>query len=73
MTVRDIMVLFVQFSDLPDSQKESFLRQHPGVLDVGIIDWALNASRLRGQMGEPEAKRRYANAALYIATKMGDT
>jgi len=39
---------------------------------VWVVDWALTAAQLRGQMGEPEARTRIARAALYIATEIGD-
>src|SRR5438093_9778909 len=72
LTPLEICILFVQFSTTPDSEKPHFLRQYPEIRDAFVVDWALNAARLRGRMGEPEASVRLAGAALYIATELGD-
>lgn len=71
-TIMELGVLFAQFSMLPDSQKGDFIRQHPEIKSEGLVDWALMAADLRERMGEPEAKQRLLNAALYVATVMGD-
>jgi tetratricopeptide (TPR) repeat protein len=72
MTPMEVGTLFVQFSAVPDSERPEFLRQHPELRSAWVVDWALTAARLRGQMGEPEAKTRIASAALYIAAELGD-
>ena len=71
-TSLEIGSLLVQFSALPDSERPEFLNQHPELQSAWVVDWALTAAHLRGQMGEPEAKTRIARAALYIATELGD-
>lgn len=72
MTPMEVGILLVQFSGVPDSERPRFLRQHPEIRSAWVVDWALTAARLRGQMGEPEAKTRLARAALYIAMELGD-
>ena len=72
MTPLEIGALFTQFSALPDSERPGFLRQHPEIRSAWVVDWALTAAQLRGQMGESEAQRRLARAALYVATELGD-
>ncbi len=72
LTIMEIGVLMAQFSALPASERQHFLRQHPEIQSAPIVDWALMAARTRGQMGEPEARIRYAEAALYIAMQIGD-
>ena len=69
MTVQDLLVSFLRFADLPDSQRETYLRQHPEILNGSVLDSMFLSARLR----EPEFKRRVGNAALYIATKLNDT
>ena len=72
LTLMQIGALMAQFSTVPDSARAAFLRQHPEIRSDAVVDWALTAARLRGQVGEPEAQHRYASAALYIATDLGD-
>lgn len=72
MTPMEVGILFLEFSAVPDSERANFLRQNPEIRNAGAVDWALTAARLRGQVGEHEAMIRYANAALYIATEIGE-
>lgn len=69
MSIMDMGVTFAEFSNLPDSQRETFLSEHPEILNTGMVGWALTAARMR----EPEARQRLASAAYYVATKLGST
>jgi hypothetical protein len=69
MNIMELGVIFVQFSNLPASQRETFLSEHREILNTGMVGWALTAARMR----EPEARQRLASAAFYIATKLGST
>jgi hypothetical protein len=68
MNIMEMGILFAQFSVVPNLQREAFLGDHPEIVNVDMIDWAITAARLR----EPEDKKRIANAALYLATKLRD-
>lgn len=68
MTVMDLLVTFLCFSDLPDSQRDAFLRQHPKILNPSVIDSMLMSAQLR----ELESQRRVGSAALYISTRLND-
>jgi hypothetical protein len=69
-TVQDLLVTFIQFANLPDSQRETFLRQHPEIQNASVVGSVLMSAKLRD---EPEFKRRVGSAALYVATKLNDT
>jgi hypothetical protein len=68
MTVQDLLVSFLRFADLPDSQRETYLRQHSEILNANVVGTVLMQARMR----EPEFQRRVGGAAFYIATKLNN-
>ena len=67
MSVMQSGITFLEFANLPESQRDEFLGRHPEILDTNVVGWALMAARMR----EPADRRRIASAALYIATELG--
>ncbi len=67
-TVQDLLVSFLRFADLPDSQRENFLRQHPEILNAAVVGSAMMSAKMR----EPGFGRRIGSAALYVATKLNN-
>ena len=65
----DKETLFTKFSFEAKSKRDVYIRDHPEILDVSVIDWAIQTALSQ----DAKNKKRIAEAGLYLATKMNDS